>query len=553
MSQAIEIKVPDIGDYDAVPVIEVHVKPGDSIDAEDALVTLESDKATMDVPSPQAGVVKDVRIKVGDNVSEGSVLVMLQPAGQGAAAAPAPAPAAAAPAPAPAAAAPAPAPAAAPAAAPAGGGGTIEVKVPDIGDYDAVPVIEVHVKPGDTINAEDAVVTLESDKATMDVPSPQGGVVKEVKVKVGDNVSEGTLLLILEGAAAAGAPAAAAAAPAPAAAAPAPAPAAAAPAPAAAPAAAPAPAGVTGKAAHASPSVRKFARELGVDVSRVPGSGPKGRITQEDVQQYVKGVMSGQAAAPAQAAAAGGGGGELGLLPWPKVDFTRFGEVESKALSRIKKISGANLHRNWVMIPHVTNHDEADITDLEAFRVQLNKENEKAGIKVTMLAFMIKATVAALKKFPNFNASLDGDNLVLKKYFNIGFAADTPNGLVVPVIKDADKKGVFEISQEMGELAKLARDGKLKPDQMQGGCFSISSLGGIGGTYFTPIINAPEVAIMGVCKSFQKPVWDGKQFAPRLTLPLSLSWDHRVIDGAEAARFNTYFAQLLADFRRILL
>ncbi|CAG2140881.1 Dihydrolipoyllysine-residue acetyltransferase component of pyruvate dehydrogenase complex [Cupriavidus numazuensis] len=313
---------------------------------------------------------------------------------------------------------------------------------------------------------------------------------------------------------------------------------------------------MTGKAAHASPSVRKFARELGVDVSRVPGTGPKNRITQEDVQRYVKGVMTGHAAAPAQAAAAGGGGGgggELGLLPWPKVDFTRFGEVESKALSRIKKISGANLHRNWVMIPHVTNHDEADITDLEAFRVQLNKENEKSGVKVTMLAFMIKATVAALKKFPNFNASLDGDNLVLKKYFNIGFAADTPNGLVVPVIKDADKKGVLEISQEMGELAKLARDGKLKPDQMQGGCFSISSLGGIGGTYFTPIINAPEVAIMGVCKSYMKPVWDGKQFAPRLTLPLSLSWDHRVIDGAEAARFNTYFGQLLADFRRILL
>ncbi|QYY32870.1 dihydrolipoyllysine-residue acetyltransferase [Cupriavidus pinatubonensis] len=554
MSQAIEIKVPDIGDYDAVPVIEVHVKPGDSIHAEDALVTLESDKATMDVPSPQAGVVKEVRIKVGDNVSEGSVLVMLEAAG---AAAPAPAPAAAAPAPAPAqAAAPAPAPVAAPApaAAPAAGG-TIEVKVPDIGDYDAVPVIEVHVKPGDTINPEDAVVTLESDKATMDVPSPQGGVVKEVKVKVGDNVSEGTLLILLEGAAGAAAPAPAAAAPAPApAAAPAqaaaPAPVAAAPAPAAA---ASAPVGVTGKAAHASPSVRKFARELGVDVSRVPGTGPKNRITQEDVQRYVKGVMTGQAAAPAQAAAAGGGGGELGLLPWPKVDFTRFGEVESKALSRIKKISGANLHRNWVMIPHVTNHDEADITDLEAFRVQLNKENEKSGVKVTMLAFMIKATVAALKKFPNFNASLDGDNLVLKKYFNIGFAADTPNGLVVPVIKDADKKGVLEISQEMSELAKLARDGKLKPDQMQGGCFSISSLGGIGGTYFTPIINAPEVAIMGVCKSYMKPVWDGKQFAPRLTLPLSLSWDHRVIDGAEAARFNTYFGQLLADFRRILL
>lgn len=433
----------------------------------------------------------------------------------------------------------------------------IEIKVPDIGDYDAVPVIEVHVKPGDTINAEDALVTLESDKATMDVPSPQAGTVKEIKIKVGDNVAEGTLIVVLEAAGAAGAAAAPAAAPAPApaAAAPAPAPAAAA-APAPAPAnSAPAPAaqGVTGKAAHASPSVRKFARELGVDVSRVPGTGPKGRITQEDVQGFVKGVMSGSTAAPAAAAAAGGSGVGLDLLPWPKVDFTRFGEVENKPLSRIKKISGANLHRNWVMIPHVTNCDEADITDLEAFRVQLNKENEKSGVKVTMLAFMIKATVAALKKFPNFNASLDGDNLVLKKYFNIGFAADTPNGLVVPVIKNADRKGVLEISQEMGELAKLAREGKLKPDQMQGGCFSISSLGGLGGTYFTPIINAPEVAIMGVCKSYMKPVWDGKQFAPRLTLPLSLSWDHRVIDGAEAARFNTYFAQLLADFRRILL
>ncbi|MDR3384006.1 dihydrolipoyllysine-residue acetyltransferase, partial [Cupriavidus basilensis] len=432
----------------------------------------------------------------------------------------------------------------------------VEVKVPDIGDYDSVPVIEVHVKPGDTINAEDALVTLESDKATMDVPSPAAGVVKEVRIKVGDNVAEGTLILILEGAAGApaSAPAVAAPAAAPAAAsAPAPVASAPAPVPAAAPAAAAPVAGVTGTAAHASPSVRKFARELGVDVSRVPGTGPKGRITQDDVQAYVKGVMSGHTAAPAKAAAAPAGGGELNLLPWPKVDFTRFGDVESKPLSRIKKLSGANLHRNWVMIPHVTNHDEADITELEAFRVQLNKEYEKQGVKVTMLAFMIKAAVAALKKFPNFNASLDGENLVLKQYFNIGFAADTPNGLVVPVIKNADKKGVIEIGQEMNELAKLARDGKLKPDQMQGGCFSISSLGGIGGTYFTPIINAPEVAIMGVCKSYQKPVWDGKQFVPRLTLPLSLSWDHRVIDGAEAARFNTYFGQLLADFRRILL
>ncbi|MES2008890.1 MAG: dihydrolipoyllysine-residue acetyltransferase [Pseudomonadota bacterium] len=553
MSQAIEIKVPDIGDYDAVPVIEVHVKPGDTINAEDALVTLESDKATMDVPSPQGGTVKEVRIKIGDNVAEGTVLVMLEPAGQ---AAPAPAPAAAAPAPVAAAPAPAPAPAVASAPAPAAAAGPVEVKVPDIGDYDSVPVIEVHVKPGDTINAEDALVTLESDKATMDVPSPAAGVVKEVRIKVGDNVAEGTLILILEGAAGApaSAPAVAAPAAAPAAAsAPAPVASAPAPVPAAAPAAAAPVAGVTGTAAHASPSVRKFARELGVDVSRVPGTGPKGRITQDDVQAYVKGVMSGHTAAPAKAAAAPAGGGELNLLPWPKVDFTRFGDVESKPLSRIKKLSGANLHRNWVMIPHVTNHDEADITELEAFRVQLNKEYEKQGVKVTMLAFMIKAAVAALKKFPNFNASLDGENLVLKQYFNIGFAADTPNGLVVPVIKNADKKGVIEIGQEMNELAKLARDGKLKPDQMQGGCFSISSLGGIGGTYFTPIINAPEVAIMGVCKSYQKPVWDGKQFVPRLTLPLSLSWDHRVIDGAEAARFNTYFGQLLADFRRILL
>jgi len=444
-----------------------------------------------------------------------------------------------------------------------------EVKVPDIGDFGAVPVIEIHVKAGDQINAEDALVTLESDKATMDVPSPQSGTVKEVKVKIGDSVAEGTLILILEANGVASGAIAATPAPAPA---PAltssPAPAAAASASAPAPVAVPAPvtspqvaspvpaaANVAAQGAacvsnsHASPSVRKFARELGVDVSRVQGTGQKGRITQEDVQNFVKGVMSGQTAAPAVAATGSGVG--LDLLPWPKVDFTRFGEVESKPLSRIKKISGANLHRNWVTIPHVTNCEEADITELEAFRVQLNKENEKAGIKVTMLAFMVKATVAALKTFPSFNASLDGDNLVLKKYFNIGFAADTPSGLVVPVIKDADKKGVLEISKEMGELAKLAREGKLKPDQMQGGCISISSLGGIGGTYFTPIINAPEVALMGVAKSYMKPVWDGKQFVPRLTLPLSLAWDHRVIDGAEAGRFNQYFVRMLEDFRRI--
>ena len=299
--------------------------------------------------------------------------------------------------------------------------------------------------------------------------------------------------------------------------------------------------------------VRKFARELGVDLGRVKGSGPKSRILIEDVQGFVKGVMSGAAAAPAAAASGGDGGAGLGLLPWPKVDFSKFGAVEAKPLSRIKKISGANLHRNWVMIPHVTNHDDCDITDLEAFRVQLNKEIEKSGVKVSMLAFMIKATVAALKKFPNFNSSLDGDNLILKSYYNIGFAADTPNGLVVPVIKNADQKGIVQIAKEMSELAGLAREGKLKPDQMQGGCFSISSLGGIGGRYFTPIINAPEVAIMGVCKSEIAPKWNGKEFEPRLMLPLSLSWDHRVIDGAEAARFNVYFGQLMSDFRRIAL
>lgn len=433
----------------------------------------------------------------------------------------------------------------------------IEIKVPDIGDYKDIPVIEVLVKAGDTVEKEQSLVTLESDKATMDVPSSAAGVVKEVKVKVGDNVSEGSVIVVLE-------PEGGAAAPAPA---PAPkqtaekpsdAPAAPSPAPAQPSALAQAPviqAGEGGarQASHASPSVRKFARELGVDVVQVQGTGPKGRITQADVTAFIKGVMTGQRAAPAGAAPAAAGGGELNLLPWPKVDFTKFGPVDPKPLSRIKKISGANLHRNWVMIPHVTNNDEADITDLEALRVQLNKENEKAGVKVTMLAFVIKAVVAALKQFPTFNASLDGDNLVFKQYFHIGFAADTPNGLVVPVIRDADKKGLIDIAKEMTELSKAARDGKLKPDQMQGGCFSISSLGGIGGTNFTPIINAPEVAILGLSRGAMKPVWDGKQFVPRLILPLSLSYDHRVIDGAAAARFNAYLGAILADFRRVIL
>ncbi|MFM0630168.1 dihydrolipoyllysine-residue acetyltransferase [Paraburkholderia xenovorans] len=545
MSQAIEVKVPDIGDYKDIPVIEVLVKAGDTVEKEQSLVTLESDKATMDVPSSAAGVVKEVKVKVGDNVSEGSLIVVLEGA-EGGAAAPAPAPAAAT----------APAPSAAPAPAGSGGGGLQEVKVPDIGDYKDIPVIEVAVKVGDRVEKEQSLVTLESDKATMDVPSSAAGIVKELKVKVGDTVSEGSVIVVVEAEGGAAAPA------------PAPrqevekpsdAPAAPSPAPAAPSALAQAPVIPAGEggarhASHASPSVRKFARELGVDVTQVQGTGPKGRITQADVTAFIKGVMTGQRAAPAGAAApAAAGGGELNLLPWPKVDFTKFGPIDPKPLSRIKKISGANLHRNWVMIPHVTNNDEADITDLEALRVQLNKENEKAGVKITMLAFVIKAVVSALKQFPTFNASLDGDNLVFKQYFHIGFAADTPNGLVVPVIRDADKKGLIEIAKEMAELSKAARDGKLKPDQMQGGCFSISSLGGIGGTNFTPIINAPEVAILGLSRGAMKPVWDGKQFVPRLILPLSLSYDHRVIDGAAAARFNAYLGALLADFRRVIL
>ena len=446
--------------------------------------------------------------------------------------------------------------------------------MPDIGDFDEVAVIEVMVKVGDTIKVEQSLITVESDKASMEIPSSHAGVVTELRVNLGDKVAKGSVVAVIEGAVAASAPAAAptpapASAPAPvAAAAPAAAvasaPAAAAAAPVAASAAVAVPAHQPtvpkGNLPHASPSIRKLARDLGVPLAEVKGSGPKGRITQQDVSGFVKAVMAGDtrtqaqaAKAPAPAAAAATGGSFPGLLAWPNVDFSKFGPIERKEMGRIKKISGANLHRNWVVIPHVTNHDDADITDLEAFRVQLNKENEKSGVKVTMLAFLIKASVAALKKFPEFNSSLDGDTLVMKQYFHIGFAADTPNGLMVPVIKDADKKGIFQISQEMGELAKKARDGKLSPAEMSGGCFSISSLGGIGGRYFTPIINAPEVSILGVCKSSTEPRWDGKAFQPRLILPLSLSWDHRVIDGAAAARFNAYFGQILADFRRILL
>ncbi|KCV61189.1 dihydrolipoyllysine-residue acetyltransferase [Bordetella bronchiseptica] len=551
MSNIVEIKVPDIGDFKEVEVIEVLVSAGDTIKAEQSLITVESDKASMEIPASAAGVVKSVKVKVGDKIAEGTVILEVEAAGEAAAAPKAEQAPEAAEAPK-ADAAKAEAPQAeAPAAA-----GPIEVKVPDIGDFKEVEVIEVLVAEGDTIKAEQSLITVESDKASMEIPASAGGVVQSLKVKVGDKVAMGTVIAVVQGQGAA-APAAKAEAPAAAPAAAEPAAPASPAAPAPAPAQRPAPAAALqdedlkpGQLPHASPSVRKFARELGVNLSRVTGSAAKGRITADDVRAYVKQALS--AGAPA-GASGGGDGAALGLLPWPKIDFTKFGPIEAKPLSRIKKISGANLHRNWVMIPHVTNNDEADITDLEALRVALNKENEKSGVKVTMLAFLIKAVVAALKKFPEFNASLDGDNLVLKQYYHIGFAADTPNGLVVPVVRDADKKGILELARETSELARKAREGKVSPAEMQGGCFSISSLGGIGGTHFTPIINAPEVAILGVSRSAHKPVWDGKQFVPRLTLPLSLSYDHRVIDGASAARFNAYLGQLLADFRRIVL
>ena len=564
----IEIKVPDIGDFAEVTVIELMVKPGDTVRAEQSLITVESDKASMEIPSSHAGVVQELKVQLGDKVKEGSLVLMLEVAG--AAAAPAAASSsepkqALAPvivsalAPVSVAVA-APAPARAAAAT-----GPVEVRVPDIGDFKDVTVIEVLVKTGDAIRLEQSLITVESDKAAMEIPSSTAGVLKELKVKVGDKVNIGDLLAILEGVALAATPVAA---PVAAVAAVASAPVAAAipalAAPAATTTAVASPAHTPGGAPlglpHASPSVRKFARELGVPLAEMKGSGPKGRITEVDVQAFTRSVMAGtvQTAAiaaqvkPAAAAAANDGAG-LGLIPWPKVDFAKFGPVERKEMSRIKKISGANLLRNAVMIPAVTNHDDADITDLEAFRVATNKEHEKSGVKVTMLAFLIKACVAALKKYPEFNSSLDGDALIYKQYYHIGFAADTPNGLMVPVIKDADQKGIFQISQEMGELAKKARDGKLSPAEMSGASFTISSLGGIGGRYFTPIINAPEVAILGVCKSTMAPVWDGKAFQPRLMLPLSLTWDHRVIDGAAAARFNVYLGQILGDFRRVLL
>ena len=556
----IEVQVPDIGDFDEVTVIELMVKVGDIVKAEQSLITVESDKASMEIPSSSAGVVKEMRVVLGDKVKQGSIVLVLEAAGV-ASLATSSSPIAS------------PAPVIASAAKQstelpqassalrneATVSGPIEIHVPDIGDFKDVAVIEVFVKPGDTIKVEQSLITVESDKASMEIPSSHAGVLKELKVKVGDTVNIGDLLAILEGAtAAAVAPVASASV----AIASAPAPVAATTAVATAVAAAAAPAHAPGAATvglpHASPSVRKFARELGLPLEELKGSGHKGRITQDDVQAFTKAVMSGATQTKAQAskapaAGSGGDGAALGLIPWPKVDFAKFGPIERKEMGRIKKISGANLLRNAIMIPAVTNHDDADITDLEAFRVSTNKENEKSGVKVTMLAFLIKACVAALKKYPEFNSSLDGDALVYKNYWHIGFAADTPNGLMVPVIRDCDKKGVLQISQEMGELAKKARDGKLGPAEMTGATFTISSLGGIGGKYFTPIINAPEVAILGVCKSTMEPVWDGKQFVPRLMLPLSLTWDHRVIDGAAAARFNALLGQILSDFRRVLL
>src|SRR5690625_193042 len=569
MSRLVEVLIPDIGDDGELDVIEVLVNEGDTVEVEQSLITLESDKASMEVPSSHAGVVKKLRLKVGDKASEGTVILELEEADAAAATDKDEAADSAPEQPA------ATSESAAAASTASTTGEAVTVVVPDIGDDGEVDVIEVLVSSGDTVELEQSLITLESDKASMEVPSSHAGTVKELLVKVGDKVSQGSEILILETAgqestadeakpadsetrsetATSTTTAAAASeqrtqskivgsesgrmASEP--------PARVSPTEAFAVADVPAT-----SLPHASPSVRAFARELGVDLNLVEGTARKGRITTDDVKLFVKTRMA-EPAAGAPATAAGAQLGGLELLPWPKVDFERFGEIETQPLTRIKKISGANLHRNWVMIPHVTNNDEADITELEALRKQLNNEYKKEGVRVTMLAFLIKACVAALKKFPEFNSSLDGDNLVLKKYYNIGFAADTPHGLVVPVLKDADKKGVIEIAQEMSDLAAQARDGKLGAAQMQGGCFTISSLGGIGGTDFTPIINAPEVAILGVSRSSMQPVWNGNEFEPRLMLLLSLSYDHRVIDGAAAARFNAYLAQLLADFRRIIL
>ncbi|MBY7976381.1 pyruvate dehydrogenase complex dihydrolipoyllysine-residue acetyltransferase [Vibrio fluvialis] len=527
-----EVNVPDIGG-DEVEVTEIMVVVGDTVSEEQSLITVEGDKASMEVPAPFAGTVKEIKIASGDKVTTGSLIMVFEVAGSGAPAAAAPAQAAA--------------PAAAPAVA-----ADKEVNVPDIGG-DEVEVTEIMVAVGDMVSEEQSLITVEGDKASMEVPAPFAGKVKAIKVAAGDKVSTGSLIMVFE---VAGAAPAAVSAPAQAAA-----PAAAAP-KAEAPAAA-APAAATGdfqennEYAHASPVVRRLAREFGVNLSKVKGSGRKSRILKEDVQNYVKEALKRLESGAASAASGKGDGAALGLLPWPKVDFSKFGETEIQPLSRIKKISGANLHRNWVMIPHVTQWDNADITELENFRKEQNAIEAKkdSGMKITPLVFIMKAAAKALEAFPAFNSSLseDGESLILKKYVNIGIAVDTPNGLVVPVFKDVNKKGIYELSEELAVVSKKARAGKLTAADMQGGCFTISSLGGIGGTAFTPIVNAPEVGILGVSKSEIKPVWNGKEFAPRLQLPLSLSYDHRVIDGAEGARFITYLNGCLSDIRRLVL
>ncbi len=542
----IEINVPDIGDFEEVTVIELMVKVGDSVKIDQSLITVESDKASMEIPSSHAGIVKEIRIVLGDKVKQGSLVLLLDsieekssaiiengivaavnidnalnpPLGN----------------------------------VIVGAKKVIDIRVPDIGDFTDVSVIEILVNLGDTIKKEQSLITVESDKAAMEIPSSTAGVLADLKVKIGDKINVGDLIATLEVVGSSSAtlktqevgtssslsgkeiiskltpaePVIPTQSP---------------------------QASVVGLP-HASPSVRKYARILGVPLNELKGSGLKGRITEEDVQIFTRSVMTGEkstGAISSKGAVAPNNNSGLGLLPWPLIDFSKFGEIERQSMSRIKRISGANLLRNSILIPAVTNHDVADITDLEAFRVLMNKENEKASIKVTMLAFIIKACVAALKRFPDFNSSIDGDDLIYKKYYHIGFAADTPNGLMVPVLKDVDKKGIIQISTEMSDLAKKARDGKLSPSEMTGASFTISSLGGIGGRYFTPIINAPEVAILGISKSMIEPVWDGEKFVPRLMLPLSLTWDHRVIDGASAARFNVYLGQILSDFRRVLL
>lgn len=529
-ASVVDVNVPDIGG-DEVNVTEIMVSVGDSVTAEQSLITVEGDKASMEVPAPFAGVVKEILVKSGDKVSTGSLIMRFEVAGA--------APAASAPA------------VEAPAAAPAAAGGVQDVNVPDIGG-DEVNVTEIMVKVGDSVSEEQSLITVEGDKASMEVPAPFAGVVKEILVKSGDKVSTGSLIMRFE---VAGAAPAAAPAPAPQAAAPAATPA---PAAAAAPAASTEDVTASASFAHATPVVRRLAREFGVNLDKVKGTGRKGRILKEDVQAYVKNAVKiAESGAAAPAAAAGNAGAGLGLLPWPKVDFSKFGETEEVELGRIKKISGANLHRNWVMIPHVTQWDKADITELEKFRKEQNvlAEKQKLDVKITPLVFIMKAVAKALEAYPNFNSSIteDAQRLILKKYINIGVAVDTPNGLVVPVFRDVNKKGVIELSRELAEISKKARAGKLTASDMQGGCFTISSLGGIGGTHFTPIVNAPEVAILGVSKSEMTPVWNGKEFTPRLMLPLSLSYDHRVIDGADGARFITYISGVLSDLRRLVM